>query len=224
MPTRTQFTNKQFVLCEGEEDAAFTRALIAGRDIAQLFDVSPNIDLGQIGGNSGFEQSFLATEPLVGFPDVKNVVVVADNDDDPAASFLGVINQLEGLRSSRDIKRNWGRATQAGVKFPGDPSVSVWMWPAPGEVGCLETLLWQVIVRKHPVGAACAEAACKCSGAEQWPLSKYHKARVRCFISLVYKKNPAISLSLLWRDFKDLIPVASEEFTPFSDFLRGAYA
>jgi hypothetical protein len=215
---------ERFVLCEGEEDAAFTRAIIDGRNAHQPFDVSPNIDVGGIGGNSGFEQSFLAVEPLIGFANVRHVVVVADNDDDPAVAFQAVINKVEGLRSSGDLKRNWGTATRAGERFPGDPSVSVWMWPAPAQRGCLETLLWQVIARRNPTEAACAEAACKCAGVDQWPMSKYHKARVRCFLSLVCKRNPAISLSLLWRDYKNLIPVASGEFTPFSDFLRAAYA
>jgi hypothetical protein len=124
------------------------------------------------------------------------------------------------LRASGGITRNWGVATEAEKKFAGDPSVAIWMWPSPGERGCLETLLWKVIEKRHPIEAACVEAACACSGANQWSISKYHKARVRCFLSLKHRSNPAISLSILWRDIPGLVPVTDTVFTPYSDFLR----
>ena len=49
MPKRTSFASDHFILCEGEEDAAFARALIKGGNLGLLFDVSPNIDVGGVG-------------------------------------------------------------------------------------------------------------------------------------------------------------------------------
>jgi hypothetical protein len=220
MPKRTSFASDHFILCEGEEDAAFARALIKGGNLGLLFDVSPNIDVGGVGGNSGFGRSFLAIEPITGFTDVKHVIVLADNDGDPAAALASTIDPLKKLKQTNSIKRVWADPTRAGARFPGDPSVSVWMWPAPGQQGCLETLLWSLIETKYPKDAACAVDACRCSGANKWSISKFHKARVRCFLSLICQGNPAVSLSLLWRDYEDIIPVDHPTFKPFSDFLR----
>jgi hypothetical protein len=91
-----------------------------------------------VAGHSGFEQSFLAVEPIGGFDRVKHAVIVADNDDDPSGAFRAIIGELDGLLASGDISRGWPTVTGPGLVFVGDPSVSVWMWPAPGEIGCLE--------------------------------------------------------------------------------------
>jgi hypothetical protein len=222
MPKRTTFTSEHFVLCEGEEDAAFARAVAAGRNPKLFFDVSPNVDVGNIGGNTGFEASFLALEPIAGFNQVKHVVILADNDENPTRSFNSIIKSLAALRASNAIHRQWGEATQAGAQFGGDRSVAVWMWPAPGEKGCLETLLWRAVKKRHPKEAECAEAACHCSGADRWPVSKFYKALVRCFLSLTCKRNPAISLSTLWRDAANLIPISDLAFKAFADFLQTA--
>lgn len=223
MPKRTSFEKDHFILCEGEEDAAFARAVVRGRNLRLSFDISPNIDVSGVGGNSGFEKSFLAIEPFIGFVDVKHVIIIGDNDDNPSQALNSVVGRLAQLKQSNTIKRAWADVQNAGVKFGGDPSVSVWMWPAPGQIGCLETLLWALIEKKYRKEAACAMDACRCSGADKWPVSKFHKARVRCFLSLVCQGNPAISLSLLWRDYPDIIPVSDAAFRPFSDFLRRVY-
>lgn len=219
-PGRVSFSHARFVLSEGEEDAAFTRAIISGRNLATNFDVSPNVDIGQTGGNSGFGSSIFAAEPMGGFTDVTDVLILADNDDDPTESFADICRQIEDLRAQGKLSRTWGAATQVASKAAGNPSITIWMWPAPGEKGCLETLLWRYLTRKCPKEVACVEAALKCSGADQWPISKADKARVRCFLSIVCKRSPAISLSLLWRNFGNMIPVTEDEFTPFFDVLR----
>jgi hypothetical protein len=219
MAERTKFDHPHFILAEGEEDAAFARELIAKRNISIKFDVSPNIDVGGTGGNSGFYDSSIASEPIIGFPDVKNVVILADNDDDPSASFKNVCDQIEKARSEGNLNRDWGKATSPGTKAAGDPSVSIWMWPSAGKKGCLETLFWQVVCAKYAKEAKCIDVACKCAGADVWPLSKLDKARFRCFVALVCKKNPAIGFGNFLRDFPALIPMTHRAFKPFSDFL-----
>jgi len=218
MAKRFEFSRQRFALGEGVEDAAFTRALILARGL-QAFDVSATIDVGGVQGNSGFKESAIASEPVTGFLGVLDVAILADNDDDPAAAFQNVCSQIEAARTEGNLSRSWGRAQQPGVKAVGDPSVSVWMWPAPGQPGCLETLLWTVAVATHPTEAKCAEGACKCSGADGWPISKRDKARVRCFLALTCRSNPGLPLSLLWRDRPDLIPLSHTAFDPIASFL-----
>ena len=216
---RGEFKENRFVLCEGFEDSAITRGLIAtaSRHIPP-YDVSPNHDLGTVPGNSGFEEAILGSAATRGFADVEDVVIVADNDDNPNAAFKNICDQI--TRAKQDgLSRNWAIPKQPGVKEAGDPSVTVWMWPSAGNRGCLETVLWQLIQAKYPVEAACVSAAIKCSGANSWPISKLDKARVRCFISLVCKRNPALALGLVWRDQPQLFPLTSAVFTSFARFL-----
>jgi hypothetical protein len=222
MPKREGFKKPKFILCEGYEDASFTRALIKKVSLPP-FDVSPNIDMPLAsGGGAGFGAAIMACEPLEGFAEVENVVILSDNDDDPESSFAAVRKQIEAARRAGDISRNWGAPTQVATKAAGDPSVSIWMWPAPGQPGCLETLLWQGLQTqsKYATEIACVEAACACAGADQWSISKLDKARLRCFLALVYKRNPAIGLGNLFQDSKQPIPLANRVFKPFADFLR----
>ncbi|MCH8113686.1 MAG: hypothetical protein IH905_17310 [Proteobacteria bacterium] len=218
MPKRPEFTKSRFILTEGFEDAEFLKALTDARNIAD-FDVSPTEDVGSTAGNSGFEDAVIACEPLTGFSAVKDIVIIADNDDNPANSFASVCAQILKAQNEGNLKRNWGEAIQPNVKAAGDPSVSIWMWPSTGMDGCLETLLWQVVQNTHPNDATCVDAALKCSGADQWPISKLDKARVRCWISIVCRRNPALRLGHLWRRHLNLLPLNRAEFDPISSFL-----
>jgi len=107
MPKRGEFIKSRFILTEGFEDAALILALIAARNTPE-FDVSATIDVGSTPGNSGFENAVIACEPLTGFSAVKEVVIVADNDDNPAQSFASICAQIEKARNEGNLKRNWG--------------------------------------------------------------------------------------------------------------------
>lgn len=215
---RGPFVTSRFILGEGTEDAEFTRALIRTRQLSSC-DVSPNIDIGKVGGNSGFRPSIIAVEPMTGFSSVSRVVLLADNDDNPKASFTAICEQIERSRRAKEVGRRWGTPKKPVDVAPGDPSLSIWMWPQPGQPGCLETLLWSVISAEQPSRATCVEEACQCAGADAWPVSKRDKARLRCFISIVCRANPALSLSNLWRDAPDLIPLTHSAFDEYANFL-----
>jgi hypothetical protein len=63
MPRREEYTHPQIILAEGEEDAALVRALLATYEDIGPFDISPNIDVGQVGAALGFiERSLEVTE------------------------------------------------------------------------------------------------------------------------------------------------------------------
>jgi hypothetical protein len=123
---------------------------------------------------------------MTGFKAVRDVVIISDNDD-PTMSFADICAQIERARAEGNLTRNWGAPAVPGVKAIGEPSVSVWMWPASelAEAGCLETLLWRYIKNNHTDYAACVEDACRCTKINNlWPKSKLDKAKVRCFLSL----------------------------------------
>jgi hypothetical protein len=215
---RPAFTSSRFILCEGNEDAACIRNLIQTRHLTN-FDVSPNIDLGSVAGNSGFENALIACEPISGFDAVREVIIVGDNDDDPTASFDQIIVQL---RAAKDVgQRDWGIPAAPLLKAAGDPSVTIWMWPSGGTQGCLETVLWQAIKARQQAAhlVLCVETALRCAGADTWSQSKQDKARIRCFLAIHFRRNPALALGNLWRDAPGLIPTTSTALTPIFQVL-----
>jgi hypothetical protein len=221
MPRRAEYTNSRVILAEGEEDAAFVRALLAAYSDIRPFDVSPTVDVGEVGGSSGFYRSVVRCDGLTGFEGVTDVVIIGDNDD-PRTSFAGICAQIERARNEGNLTRNWGTATAPGVKAEGDPSVSIWMWPSSelAVEGCLESLLWRAVRGRYKKEAACVDAATRCTNSDQWPISKLDKTRVRCFLSLYLRDNAAVTLSVLWRYFPHVIAVRSQVFRPFLQFIR----
>lgn len=182
MPRRVSFSKTRVILTEGEEDATVVRALLSAHKDLPNFDISPTIDVGGVGGNSGFYNAVVTSDAMPTFQPVTDVVLIADNDE-PSASFGAICAQIERARGEGNLTRNWARPTTPGVKAVGDPSVSVWMWPASNaQPGCLETLLWRIVEPIHPDQAKCVKDACKCAGASRWSVSKLDKARIRCFL------------------------------------------
>jgi hypothetical protein len=221
MPARTSFTQPRVIISEGEEDAAISRALLASHLASvQQFDVSPVIDIGGTGGNTGFQRAIISADAMSGFSGVSDVVLVADNDD-PATSFTMIVAQIRSALAS-GLSRQWAVPTVPYVKAAGDPSVTIWLWPAQGQAGCLETLLWQLITAQTANRAAvrCVDQAVACAGIGGWPLSKLDKARVRCFIALTHRKSPAVPLARVWLHYPSLIRIRSTQFTPFLQLLR----
>lgn len=219
MPKRSAFAEKRFILAEGPEDAAFTRNLIQTRHLVG-FEISPNEDVGSIRGNSGFERALIGCEPLTGFNGVSEVVILADNDGTPRESFEAVLAQLMGAKTQGNLKRTWGVPSSAGARSIGDPSVTIWMWPFANQIGCLETLIWPVLQRKYPKETACVDKAAQCAGTSAWPISKLDKARVRCFLSLAYKDDPAATLATVLSKAPSLIQMTDAVFDPIFNFLR----
>jgi hypothetical protein len=160
----------------------------------------------------------MAADIRSSLPDAADIVILADNDDAPGASFDNICNQIRTAPKTR----GWAVPTAPATKERGNPSVSIWMFPSAGQPGCLETLLWEAIrnQRGHQANVACVEAACRCSGADKWTQSRLDKAKVRNFLSLVCENNPSVSFNNLWRDFPHLIPVMQTAFNSVADFLR----
>jgi hypothetical protein len=216
---RPRFERSHFALCEGVDDANVIRELTKSAGI-KAFDVSPVNDLGNTNGNSGFEASIIGSSALPGFDGITDVVVVSDNDDDPAASFSQIAAQLARAAYDTGNTANWSLPTAPGPNNTGTVRFSIWMWPDAGQAGCLETLLWQIVQSEYPDVASCVDAALACSGADQWSTSKRDKARIRCFIGISNQKNPGLPLGLVWRDQPDLFPITHNAFDPVREFLK----
>jgi hypothetical protein len=93
VPRRLAFEHSRLIIAEGEEDATVTRAVLAAyqQNITDC-DVSPNIDIGGVGGNPGFYKSILTADAMPSFEPVRDVIFIADNDN-------------QGLPSGRRVHR-----------------------------------------------------------------------------------------------------------------------
>src|SRR6266436_2613106 len=224
MAALNEFSKSRLIIGEGYEDAIFVEQLIRtpARRLPD-FDIQANEDLGGVGGNTGFYWAVMAADAKRNFSSVSDVVIIADNDDSAGnrGMFVNICDQIKRAKDGGHLNRDWAIPQRPESRELGDPSVSIWMLPADKRPGCLETLLWEAITnqRGHAKDVACVETACSCSGADAWPASKFDKARVRCFLSLVCRANPSVSFNNLWRDFPNLIPMNQRAFTPLAAFL-----
>jgi hypothetical protein len=130
MAEREEFSGTRIIIAEGFEDAVFVRQLIntPARNI-KPFDVWSNEELGKVGGNTGFIRSVAAADIKRNFPDVTDVIFLADNDDDPTSSYGNVCNQIRDAKKTRA----WAIPHHPGNKETGDPHVSIWMFPSAEE-------------------------------------------------------------------------------------------
>jgi len=215
--SRFQFSQSRAIFTEGVEDAAFLRALCREYDLK--FDVRANIDSAGTPGITGFKRAIRASETVDGFFQVAHVVLIADNDQNATANFQVVASQIGTLEGPDPMERSWGVPTRVGVRADGDPSVSIWMWPKAGKVGCLETLIWEVLKAEHPKWSKCAETAYKCTKINRQQITHRDKALVRTFLAIACRK-PLISTTQVWKDCPGLIPLRHNAFKPVSDFLR----
>ena len=72
----------RLLICEGQEDHFFFQKLIDARDL-------PRFHIQAAGGNTQFSNAIskFELEKTTIFSSIADILVVADNDDDPGASF-----------------------------------------------------------------------------------------------------------------------------------------
>jgi hypothetical protein len=105
------------------------------------------------------------------------------------------------------------------------PALAVLMQPYSSVLdvakGCLETLLIPALNEAHPRQTACIDDMFICSGVDQWEKKNARdKAKVRCLISTVYKKDPMHGLHLCFSQDIGLIPLNSRVFDKTSLVLQ----
>ena len=209
------FKTERLLICEGPEERAFVREMARVRQLPDL-DLVCVDDMGTGGGNGGFEAFLIAVLPHTGFIDIKHIAILADSDHDQTILFGQIRDQIIQANSNVDVKGRYGVPAAPFLKAAGTVAVTVLMQPAPQRTGCLETLLWDVVLRIHGNVAGCVDQLVACSGIisppNPWSQSKLDKARIRAVIAMLHEGNPALALSWLWEKRPDLIPATATEF------------
>lgn len=214
-PGRTRFEREWLVLCEGFGDKNFLRNLIDAIDAHRVpGDFQLHVPSG--GGRGAFG-SFLATayDQSEDFrANVKAVLVVSDNDDDPRASFEAVRRELGKAEGYGVPDAEWQVA-----KAPDRPAVVILMIP-PGEPANLETMCARAACRKFGIGAA-LEAYVGATPAAAWGPSKQAKMRMHALLAATCATKPETAFHLHWQEPEAYqVPVMDDEFSPVVERLQ----
>ncbi|MFI4934293.1 MAG: DUF3226 domain-containing protein [Caulobacterales bacterium] len=220
---RKSLTCERLLICEGPTDEAFFKNLIQRRNLPD-FCIRIPADASRKLGVDGFPELLEAIPAWDGVAALRHLIVVADNDADASASFRKVKDFLRNARPDTDPPFTYGIPDRAMVRAPGTPATTtIMMMPKRGNRGCLETLLLTAAEKASASAqraTACVDTFVTCAGVDAWSSSKQAKMRLHSLIAATYKKNPALSLSQVWTQAPDLIPLNDPCFDPIADFLR----
>lgn len=219
--------SSRMIVCEGVSDAAFVRPLLIARqldgyEVRYTGEASPS-------GTSGidmFRAFFEALPAIEGFYDLKHIVVVGDCDEDPNAHRNYIRQQIGDAVLDAIPPATLAVPAAANVPnnhqpSPGSPAVHLFMLPADGEQGCLESLCLAAATAVAKDVRDCVDALADCSGASQWSASKVAKMKLQALLSSTHKRNPALPLYRVWIEHgaDQRIPLSDSVFDPLAEFL-----
>jgi hypothetical protein len=203
-----QISQRYLIICEGKADVAFLEHLIIERDLPQFQVIPAN-------GNSRYQEILLALTAAPGFADLAGILVVADNDLNPAAAFQNVRTQIRdaGGYAVPDAMR-------IPVLSPQFPSIAVLMVPWDDEIGCLETILLDAVRAVKPELAACAEDYAVCTHVNDWNEIEKAKMKLQSLTSVICRSDPTTPVSFVWSRTEEIISLSQPCFNRIADFLQ----
>jgi len=215
------YTKSNLILCEGTHDRAFFRAIRHDLGLDHLFQTTdPSAVLGARGGNSQWLKVLTALIGTSGFERLTGLIIVGDNDNNPAQSMRNIRDALKAAPIFPGPPRRKLVVPQALMrKTGGIPVVAIIPIPKVRQKGSLETLCIQA-AQVSPALALCADDFLACSKINSWGTSKQSKVKMRALIAASHRTNPEMTLSRLWVYRPDLVPINHVVFQHIANFLR----
>jgi Protein of unknown function (DUF3226) len=199
------------IVGEGPDDAAFFRALIEARKIPKRFHIAcPNYYLGD-GGFDRLAETVAALKVLPGSENLRGILVVCDRDNDPIARLSDLKAQF--------VDRKMNPPASDLIKGPDNPSLVFMMLPWGAQEGVLETICWDIASETFPIEANCVSQYLSCTNSKTGTISKLSKTQLRCLLAALYPKNPSLSLTFLWDDCPQIVPLAGKQLDSIATFL-----
>ena len=155
LPLSTEEIKPRVILCEGPGDKSFFDHFIGARNLPDFTVIHPRQDIDP-GGRGGYASRLRGLRLQPGFDLVDGIVVVSDNNANPAASFSRVRQQL--------LDAGYPTPNRSFTMAYGSPSVIVITMPCEREPGQLETLCLQAMASAWPHHAQCVETFSECAG------------------------------------------------------------
>ncbi len=181
-----------FLLAEGKSDVSFLKHLLEARHIGGLHYGFPTSETGG-GGFDGFGPYVSSLPTRTGFKKLKAILVLYDNDSDPAAAF----GRVGGLVSPADPYSIPVAPNTLGPVSVDMARVMLVPMPGVGVNGALETLLLQSAATSAAT-LNCVDAFAVCAGCGNWAHSHDAKMRLRCLIAAKCRGNSDIALTHIW--------------------------
>lgn len=224
MQAKFKVTRRKLLLCEGPHDAAFIRHFLRERSKGHAdIDVQPVGDIGVTRGDTGFEEALANLPAADPRALLTNIGLIVDADENYDAQFKRVCAQIRKASSSKMAGGKYAVPKEAFKPTTRQPKLTVLMMPGPKRLGSIDTLLWDSICATPSAAqiVAAIDTACKSTAVHKWPNSPAAKARLRMYVALSHRKNPAISMAMLWDEAPSLIPTSHRVF---DDLLRALNA
>jgi len=186
-------THPALMLAEGKADVSFLMHLLEERGVTAIHFGFPTDATGGF-GVTGFGRYLSGLPARAGFKKLKAVIVLYDNDNDPAAKFAEVSalvdpNDPYSVPNAPLVLAN-ADAEKVRLLFLPMPGVGV--------NGALETLLLQSAAANSAESVACVDTLVTCARIEGWPPSPLAKMRLRCLISVRCQGNSDVTLTHIW--------------------------
>jgi hypothetical protein len=206
------------LLCEGMSDKRFYERLFSQRNIGADFTIMVPTVEGQYqgGGRSQFGRYLKSISVNQSFAEnVKAVLIVSDNDEDPAASFKEVQDELREAKYFPIPNEELVAATMKEA-----PTVVVLMLPMGGVIGNLETLCLQSAYSKWPDIRPHLDTFVANTPPHAWALGKQDKMKIQSILAATNSKQPDAGFAGHWRqDQQFQIPLDHSCFDGLANFI-----
>jgi hypothetical protein len=203
----------RLLVCEGPEDKLFFHRLIQVRNLPQFHILAS-------GGKSNFSQEirrFQLERPRT-YQALKDILIVADNDEEPETSFKNVCSHIDRLFGNGTAPRSPQERTKT------KPSVTVFMIPWTNQKGHLEKLCLRSANTADGTIGNNVTTFMALIGADRWNNeSRFAKAWLRTNLAARCETDPFVALGHVFSDpkYQGLIPVSDSSFKQIHDFLTG---
>jgi len=189
------FDHRPYVLlCEGVGDLRFYKRLFEAKGIGADFTVRvPVINGKYAGGRPQFGRYLSSISVDQAFIDnVKAILIVSDNDTDPAVSFAEVQKQI---RQAKTFAVPTTERTVARTNDP--PAVVILMLPI-GAAGNLETLCLTAAYSKWPALKPHLDTLVTNTPPNGWTVGKQGKMRMQTMLAATNHKQPDTGFAGHW--------------------------
>lgn len=211
------FTKSRVILCEGSSDKAFFTELISRRNLPEIQVYFPHGANHRAGGNTMFGRSLRANRvsAVANFGIVKSILVVSDNDNDPASRLQLVKDQLND--AGYTVPQNELEFVQSP---DGRPDIAIMMLPLLAQHGNLETVCRGAVEHKWNDLVPTLDAFTNASPAKDWNVGHLDKMRIQCLLAATCEPNPNASLSGVFQENERFHPPLDHaSFDAIADFL-----
>lgn len=210
-PSKDKPRFPRLIICEGPEDVLFFHQLIETRNLPRCHIWHSGVRRGAKGGNTKFAsaiKTFELGQPKT-FRSLGSLLIAADNDDDPSASFANVCAQIEDFFGAGTAPK--GPLQNSKTK----PPVKVLMIPSAGTKGHLEVLCYAAADNADRTIGDHVDTFMANIGADKWGSdSRIGKAWLRANLAARCVNDPFVPLGVVFteRRHENLIPLNHQSF------------